>query len=395
MGWDCSSRGRSAKTLLLRSFNSNSSLGFARRSEKKTVANAPRGQWFMVRALPLGREFHPLSVAFTTADKNNKRQVVALVSKTAGNWSQALCKLATRRFKVEVEGPFLAGGGSWSLITDEQEEAPAPALLLLAGGTGIAGWLPGLNTAASTGRKCRFVWCVKSEADYLAMASRIPESRSGVDVTVFVTQSTLPHGQKIPHSVLGKIDEIRTPSASAKRSLATPSILSLAMVLVGLSICHWGLNDGVQVLDRAASATLFSYTAINRFGPVALIIGAVVGIHFVGKRFLDLSSICHGKSKGEEEESDEETGILLEVPPLSNHHSSESDCRHSVISGRPCFQDLIRAAERDTDDSDDSDDSEGAELIVAACGPESFIEASRKAAAEFADVTFVGNEPNW
>ena len=42
--------------------------------------------------------------------------------------------------------PFPSGGGAWSLdIAQGQDE---PALLLLAGGTGVTGWLPGLMRLA-------------------------------------------------------------------------------------------------------------------------------------------------------------------------------------------------------------------------------------------------------
>ena len=60
--------------------------------------------------------------------------------------------------------------------------------LLLAGGIGIAGWLPALNVAVNAeglaSRRCRIVWCVKTEGDYFALASKLPRS-CPFDVTVY------------------------------------------------------------------------------------------------------------------------------------------------------------------------------------------------------------------
>ena len=115
---------------------------------------APRGEWALVRVLPLGRETHPLSVAVSPRGAGFS----ALVTASAGDWSTQLAALAGAgtgcRCEVEVAGPFLAGGGDWSLATE-------PALLLLAGGTGVWGWLPALTAAdAGAGRMVHLVWCV-------------------------------------------------------------------------------------------------------------------------------------------------------------------------------------------------------------------------------------------
>ena len=73
-------------------------------------------------------------------------------------------------------------------VIDEDRE---PMLLLLAGGIGIAGWLPALNVAVNAeglaSRRCRIVWCVKTEGDYFALASKLPRS-CPFDVTVFITR---------------------------------------------------------------------------------------------------------------------------------------------------------------------------------------------------------------
>ncbi|XRB13299.1 ferric reductase [Pseudoscourfieldia marina] len=98
--------------------------------------------------------------------------------------------LAHDGFQDEVDGPYPFGGG-WAL----QHESTAT--LLIAGGTGVTGWLPILNAIRSNHRatskeycyanmKCHLVWCVHDEADYRALAKRLPPL---VAVTVFVTQS--------------------------------------------------------------------------------------------------------------------------------------------------------------------------------------------------------------
>ena len=89
-----------------------------------------------------------------------------------------------RRFEVEVAGPYPFGGGAWSLSAEGGEQ---PALLLLAGGTGVTAWLPALSSARPAGRRCHLVWCVQDGRDYLALAKRLPPG--GVRVTVHVTRA--------------------------------------------------------------------------------------------------------------------------------------------------------------------------------------------------------------
>jgi hypothetical protein len=135
--------------------------------------------------LPLGREAHPLSVAVLSTT-NTSTTLILVVSARAGDWSRALATLAQSQvssFEVDLGGPF-AHGGSWALSGSGRQEA---SLLLLAGGTGITGWLPALATAGATERQCHLVWCVQREADYQALARRLPPGGI-VKVTVFVTQ---------------------------------------------------------------------------------------------------------------------------------------------------------------------------------------------------------------
>ena len=99
------------------------SLGVAAASRllPNRLSPSARGEWMFVRALPLGREAHPLSV--TTAVAEDELSVV--VSARSGDWSLALATLARSsqspaacQLEVEIAGPFPAG---------EQSARPAQA----------------------------------------------------------------------------------------------------------------------------------------------------------------------------------------------------------------------------------------------------------------------------
>ena len=122
-----------------------------------------------VRMLPLGAESHPLSVTLSAKPAEGEGRggeedgeiLTAVVSTRSGDWCNALATLKGA-VEVEVAGPFAYGyGGSlWTLAGTED-------LLLVAGGTGITGWLPGLRRRRTSFRgtdngtiRCRVVWCV-------------------------------------------------------------------------------------------------------------------------------------------------------------------------------------------------------------------------------------------
>ena len=112
---------------------------------------------------------HPLSVVIT-----ENGVLTTIVSAKAGNWSKCVATLAEsakEHFKVEIEGHFLQGG-HWSWESNKVEAQQA--LLLIAGGAGLYGWLPGLATASISGRPCHLIWCVKSEGDYHALKDQLP-----------------------------------------------------------------------------------------------------------------------------------------------------------------------------------------------------------------------------
>ena len=94
------------------------------------------------------------------------------------------CSAASGYFEVELDGPYPFGGGDWALAPETARglrshlrgrlgrgprgrhplgrgpHGEPPALLLLAGGTGVSGWLPGLAARRPGGRRPHLVWCV-------------------------------------------------------------------------------------------------------------------------------------------------------------------------------------------------------------------------------------------
>ena len=150
----------------------------------------------------LGPESHPFDVASMVRcsgiSVNGQiiarpcLKVSAIVSAKAGDWSAALAALVNHetslQLEIDINGPFPSGGSNWILpglylsdmpSTVSSRDHDAPALLLLAGGTGITGWLPALeavrNGNIAIRQQTHLVWCVKTEADYLALSDRLPQ----------------------------------------------------------------------------------------------------------------------------------------------------------------------------------------------------------------------------
>ena len=100
--------------------------------------NSTWPQWVTVRILQLGIESHPLSVA-SVVHTTNATRLDLLITSSAGDWSHALSTICqkTDALDVEVAGPYPESNFDWCLGCRE-----APALLVVAGGTGVAGWLP-------------------------------------------------------------------------------------------------------------------------------------------------------------------------------------------------------------------------------------------------------------
>ena len=110
--------------------------------------------------------------------------------------------ITRRQTHVQVEGPFPSGGGAWSLDTSLKGQ-DEPALLLLAGGTGWLGWLPGLMRLAEQQRQCHLVWVVKTPGDYAALS--LPSAGAGFKSDIFHLRGRLPDMR-----ARGFSDEIRS-----------------------------------------------------------------------------------------------------------------------------------------------------------------------------------------
>jgi hypothetical protein len=386
---------------------------------------APHGQWVSVRVLPLGRETHPLSVAALSESTTSAVATLTLVvSARAGNWSRALAALAQSEgngFDVDVGGPFAHGGSCWlgrsgsreAATPREGQEASRPPeedpLLLLVGGTGITGWLLPLASAAGAGRRCHLVWCVQKEADYQALASRLPRAgtvNSKVTVTVFVTQPSaaatgggsagscemLPSASS-PPSVGDGVDQpldVLPPDQDASVTVAGPSqaragslaSVSLAATLAGL-IMGWLWSNGPDLRayvdeQHGPYRSLADWALIRRALPVVLIVAAA-GLAMAWGSFVVqcAQSALKGVARSGYHELLLSPAIDPEPPvPAGLAAVDEVDSAHThgheMRSGRPDVDALVR-------ETVGALASQQRLVVVAACGPAKLVEAAREA----------------
>lgn len=387
---------------------------------------APRGQWVSIRVVPLGKEWHPLSV--TVSANSAEQELSVVVSARAGNWSRALATLAqpATSFDVEVAGPFPFGGGGWSLSGESRQ----PALLLLAGGTGVTGWLPML--LAATGRPVRYgavhqmvhlVWCVRNEADYACLAARLPSDR-GIKITVYVTQAT----DEALTSQAGS-GERAWAAARLPQQACSPLLVSLAAALVGLVVGYW-MYLATDLLSRLSldtswlHQTLAGYAVTRRLFPIGLIALSMVLTTSVCNRVfahltcapskrcrptdMETSAISSRQAPQQQlplftsvSSSAQRLAFAPPPPPVPQQGGCTGaggvadDEGHTVRKGRPDTDALVLAA------------AAGLEaqalthLVVAACGPNALVEAGRNAVAaarkEYHDVRieFHGSDSRW
>ena len=411
----------------------------------------PRGQWVAISLAPLGRESHPLSVASVSTSPGHT-EISMLVSAKAGDWTRALATLVSKdhpypaSFEAVVSGPYPFGGGEWSLLGAGLRHAPRglengcsgfqeSALLLLAGGTGIAGWLPTLKAAVavgSSGQPCHLVWCVQTEADYLALARQLPrypgmgKSRNAYNLTIFITRpgasNTSERNQASTNSeepimgmmttrtkvlegedeccVQGNADDLFT------RKIGTPPVVSLVVAIVGLVVQHyiwWGWL--VHLLGSSKTTTRFA--VMHRALPVALILGCMMVATTVGSRFVQAARYLHhrswfrysatrrmpcarivdffGANRDDYDVVDAESGAIGEdIPlqainlqsdePLNALGRSEEYSLHDVRVGRPDIHELVY----DTAIGLCAREGTRVQLVVAACGPMKMVEETRK-----------------
>ena len=379
---------------------------------------APRGEWALVRVVPLGNEAHPLSVAVSSSGS----KLSALVAAGAGDWSMSLASLVhsigADEVQVEVTGPFAVGGGDWSLVRE-------PALLLVAGGSGVFGWLPALalaDASAAAGRMVHLVWCVKTEADYRALETKLPRRRAGVQLTVFVTKgrdSSLTTGghtaaglsingaaygaaSQDKHHEEGKsntalpggfgddvgereLAALRTggvvgssEDGSGSSSVVQPSV-SLCATICALAVGYWGWQFVKEDLLET-STTLMDYTLCWRTLPIALILASLVVATMAASR------IFEGASKGRKDGSaaaganGPAEGERGEYEGISQLELGAGDAAgdHDVRAGRPNLAVLVRTAAAAAA-AGGRRRNPAQRLVVAACGPAELVEAARNA----------------
>lgn len=349
------------------------------------ASRSPRGQWASIGVVPLGGEVHPLSL--TIPASGSTAELSCIVTSKAGDWSKALARLAQSgvpgasdveasggvRFDVRMAGPFPCGGGDWSLSTEGcccnnlGAAKEQPELLLLAGGTGVTGWLPTLMAAGGpVPRRCHLVWCVQTEVDYRALANRLPPNNApgGVQVTVFITRSEAAASEPLPREA-GCGAPARVLPASRKHRLVTGAAagaaVSLAATLVGLTVeyASWGyIHD-----ELGPALTLASYVAVHRALPVVVVVVVVAVTTAAGRLALCMAGAAEGISLGKDDAEDE--GDINPLLPFS--FTSEPEAKHDLRAGRPDLAALVRAA---------AAAAAGKRLVVAACGPATLVEAA-------------------
>ena len=393
---------------------------------------APRGQWLQVRVVPLGPELHPLSV--TLPSTRGSEQLSLVVSARAGDWSQRLADLSqsprTSRFEVELAGPFAFGGGRWSLnaagLGDDQE----PALLLLAGGTGVTGWLPALaaRDGNGAGRKLHLVWSVQSEADYLALAGRLPATQQ---VTIYVTRAAAPAASEpLASAASAHVGGSERAASGVAQGMgiigsstepSTKPLLSVALVgiLAGLATGHWGWECVRLLFDLGKHPTapgwhhqtLLGFFISRRCLPIALIVASMLAATVLSGRVFSVALTRASRKRRQRGGSPEDVESCADRPPRAaelgavrpqeplftgvsstapepavqdpavqdsspSARSATDASGHRVQSGRPDYLALVRAAAA-------GPEAAGAQrLVVAACGPPTLVAAARKAVAD-------------
>ena len=247
---------------------------------KEGLSTVAGPQWISIAAIPLGSEAHPLSV-YPCIGPDGTQRLCATVSASAGDWSKKLFHRAQQgnqgQIKLRVRGPFPCATGPWSLVHSARQERVS--LLLLAGGTGITGWLPRLPALTSGVARCRLIWCVREFGDYNAFASWLP-SRGAVETTVYVTRGDCGGDALSPPRREQRSGAMPTPPVLRGRN-DRRCYISLAAALVGLLVCH--------IMERTKQrsslpSTLTAFALEHRLLPIALIALAIVAATFLGSK---------------------------------------------------------------------------------------------------------------
>lgn len=371
---------------------------------------APRGEWALVRVLPLGREMHPLSVA-VSADYT---RMCALVTANAGDWSRQLAVMSAEtgsggqscEVEVEVTGPFSVGGGDWSL-------AGEPALLLVAGGIGVLGWLPMLATAnRDAGGLVHLVWCVRTEQDYLALAERLPLASAGMQVTIFITRAS--DGGAFAMDCPTVAAPVPDAADQQKKNPDNKPVhgsrgevsvwVSLFAAVGGLVTFYWGWKGMEGLFGLRSTLDAGTYTLQYRSLPIMLILVSMASCVSIGRSVLtyyfevgqrDQLAGCQVNEDRKQLVPNVIDDLELAAAEWVTTTSSAGGnaTSHNMQAGKPDLVAIVRVAARNCDET--------GRLVVAACGPARLVEDTQRAVADVCsdgcgvDVCFSGADSRW
>ena len=365
----------------------------------------PGGQWASLRVVQLGFEFHPVSVVRT------RSHLFAWVTASGGDWSSTLALLADshNNIDVEIRGIFPEGSINNSFSSEEET-----VLLLLAGGTGVAGWLPLLH-GLSASRRCHLVWCVQQEADYLAMASLLPQIWDGSarKISVFITRAPAAIDPALPSRVDTTNDICVWSQAQQPSADSLLPLVSLTSTIVSLFVCYWCWSTRVTYdadwIELFHLGTTVKYGLVFRLLPVVLTALSIVVVSFVGQYLYEaVKKAVHRRCCGRRgsvpllhpiKAADDDLVSKITEQQDTPHGGGE-ECpvdhlpRHNLHSGRPNLTSLVQATVSELAATD--------RLEVAAQGPTSLVKAAREAVVTIrksypvgSRVEFCGAESNW
>ena len=367
---------------------------------------APGGQWASLRVVQLGCEFHPVSVVRT------RSHLFAWVTANGGDWSSALARFADSHNKVDIQIRGIFPEGSISNSFSGEEDT---VLLLLAGGTGVAGWIPLLH-GLSASRRCHLVWCVQQEADYLSLARLLPQRWEGDTrkISVFITRAPatidpalLSRVDKTKDNHVWSLDTVQAQQPSVDSWL---SLVSLASTIVSLFVCYWCWSTRVTYdaswIKLFHLGTTVKYGLVFRLLPVvftvlSILMVCIVGRYAGGAVKKTIPQGCCGRRGSvpllhPTNSADYELDSQITEQQDSEHQECPADHlpRHQLQSGRPNVSSLVQDAVAALAATD--------RLEVAAQGPPSLVMAAREAiltlrkkSSVSSRVEFFGAESRW
>lgn len=316
--------------------------------------SSPAGAWVGLSVEEISAEVHPISVAALTSTS-----MTLVVSGNGGDWCDRLASFASKRPRlwVLVKGPYPSGGWRGSRSRDP------PAIMLIAGGTGITGWLPSATAGA------RVVWTVQQEGDYLALADRLPRSS-----TVFLTRASDKAAGL--EGVGARGEAAGSGSLGAVGHFGTPLVATIAAAVVGIVAEVMWREHVRPALRKDPPKTMWGYTAVARALPVLLILALMAAVVAAGaptaRAGRRLLKRWRRHSRPAMEELGEDCPLRLSRSTGSESHrwSGEEGVAHDVRIGRPDLPALVQEMAMSV---------QAPILVVAVCGPPGLVESARQA----------------